>query len=98
MMTLSEELLDIADKLDPLSEKGTQPEISGALNRLESAANSVSKAWSGSALGYHAYVYYEGLQPPPPGAHFSQEWGFKQLYSMPTTTGDWQEFDPEGVK
>jgi len=40
-------------------------------------------------------VYYEGLQPPPPGANFSSEWGFTQL-STTGTRGDWKQF-PDGA-
>jgi len=68
-----------------------------ALSRLENAANAIGKAWSGSWLGHHARIYYEDLQPPPPGAHFSQEWGMKQRLAIEGTTGSWREFDEETV-
>lgn len=63
--------------------------------RLEDAAVKIGRAFSGSWQGYHSRVYYNGLQPPPPGANFSQEWG---LYAGYGKRGDWREFDAEEVK
>ena len=92
-----EELLAIADAMDRLVERGRQPEIREPLRQLENAANEISRAWSGSWLGYHANVYYEGLRPRPPGAHFSQQSGLRDRY-LSDTTGDWAEFDPGAVE
>jgi predicted nucleotide-binding protein len=64
---------------------------------LEEAANEVGRAWSGSWLGYHSRVYYKGLLPAPPGAHFSSEWGLRETFS-PGTSGHWQEYDFEEVR
>jgi predicted nucleotide-binding protein len=97
MSNLSEELLAIADKLETLSEHIDRPEVSEPLARLQEAAETVGKAWSRSWLGYQAQVYYQGLQTPPPGAHFSVEWGFQQLRTIRTTTGEWREFNREEV-
>lgn len=66
-----------------------------ALQALENAANEVAESWSGSSIGYHARIYYAGLEPPPPGAHFSQEWGF--LSRFQGTTGDWREYRRDDV-
>ncbi len=70
-----EELLEIADRLEGLSQPATVPEVKEPLERLEEAAIRIGKAWSGSCLGYHSRIYYRDLTPPPPGAHFSSEWG-----------------------
>lgn len=64
------------------------------LKRLFGAATTVGRAWSGSSIGYHANVYYEGFQPPPPGCHFSSEWG---LMKMGDTSGRWFEYTPKYV-
>ena len=92
-----EDFLEIADAMDRLVERGRQPEIQEPLRQLESAANEIARAWSGSWLGYHANVYYEGLRPRPPGAHFSQETELRDRY-LSDTTGEWAEFDPEAVE
>lgn len=93
-----DELLEIADQLEQLAERAVQPEIKQPLDRLEEAATRVGKAWSGSFLGYHSRIYYKGLKPPPPGAHFSPEWGMKDAWPIQATTGDWEEFDPVKVE
>lgn len=97
MTDLHEELLAIADKLDQLSERALRPEIADPLARLQQAAEEVGRASSGSWLGYHANVYYEDLMPPPPGAHFSQEWGFIDSFRG-GTHGAWAECAREDVE
>ncbi|MBF0566756.1 MAG: nucleotide-binding protein [Nitrospirae bacterium] len=70
-------------------------EIERSIDALESAAHAVGKAWSGSWLGYHACVYYNGLKPPPSGAHFSMEYGLDNLF---ITTGEWQEYTAQIIE
>jgi uncharacterized protein (TIGR02391 family) len=94
----SDELLNIASLLDAQAEKGLNPEIAAPIQAIGEAIDKIAKSFSGSWLGYHAYVYYDGLKSPPPGAHFSQEWGLKELYSGMGTKGNWREYDPEEVK
>lgn len=43
------------------------------------------EAWSGSNIGPHALMYYEGLRPPPPGRFWDKEWGF--LHHQPGWEG-----------
>jgi predicted nucleotide-binding protein len=95
---LHEELLEIADRLERIWERAAEPDIKPRLDRLEEAATQIGKAWSGSCIGYHSRIYYKGLVPPPPGAHFSPEWGMMNSYPIRDTTGDWQEFDPARVE
>lgn len=95
---LSEELLEVAERLGPLLQRAAVPEILEPLEQLEKAANSIGKAWSGSFLGYHARIYYRDFQSPPPGAHFSPEWGMQDSWFDEGTTGDWVEYDPEEVE
>lgn len=82
---------DLRRKATELRSDGGWPD----LDHLEKAANEADSAWSGSSIGFHALVYYAGLEPPPPGAHFSQEWGF--LGQFQGTTGDWREYRREDV-
>jgi predicted nucleotide-binding protein len=88
-----EELLEIAERLERLATDAKEPRVEGPLAALEDAANTIGKAWSGSWAGYHSRVYYDGLEPPPSGAHFSQEWGYGTH-----TTGTWREFDADEVE
>jgi len=94
-----EELLQIADRLTTLAARGFSPEITEPIRSLNEVVNQINKAFSGSWLGYHANVYYDGLKPPPPGAHFSQEWGLKN-FSVGSlgSKGKWIEYDPDDVK
>ena len=66
-----------------------------ALNRVTEAADKFGRAASGSNFGFHSCVYYLDFEPPPPGAHFSSEWGFTGMFQG--TTGDWQEYNREDV-
>jgi predicted nucleotide-binding protein len=59
------------------------------------AADKFGRASSGSNFGYHSCIYYRDFQPPPPGAHFSSEWGFIGMFQG--TTGDWVEYNREEV-
>jgi hypothetical protein len=97
-MTLTElisELKSIYEELTSFANRLDNPAYSEPLDALEGSANEVGKAWSHSWLGYQSRVYYEDLQPPPPGTHFSSEWGLKEgLYAM-GTRGRWMEY-PEG--
>ena len=97
-MTAPQELFALADRLDEASRSPDLEAASPALERLDECAAAVGRAFSGSWLGYHARVYYAGLQAPPPGAHFSQEWGLMDmsLTSM-GSVGDWREFQSEAI-
>lgn len=90
MSAISDELFEVADLLEEVNKKGETSKVSGPLDALESAADQVGKSWSGSLVGYQSRVYYRNLEPPPPGAHFSSEWGFKNVLSN-DTKGQWEE-------
>src|SRR5579872_6041671 len=98
MSELTAELKGIHQELETFVDSYDASIGATSVNALEEAANAAGKAWSQSWLGYQSRVYYRNLQPPPPGAHFSSEWGFKQLHSIPTTTGDWVEFPEDAVE
>lgn len=96
MSELVSELRSIYDDLQSITESLNSHDITEPLDALEKSATEVGKAWSHSWLGYQSRVYYDGLTPPPPGANFSSEWGFQELYSIPGTRGNWAQF-PEGA-
>ncbi|HEX4164438.1 MAG TPA: hypothetical protein VHZ55_03110 [Bryobacteraceae bacterium] len=98
MSNLKAELQEVSKALQLFVEEWNQPKITESLKALELHAKEVGKAWGHSWLGYQSRVYYENLEPPPPGAHFSSEWGFKQLLSIPTTSGDWTEFQEGAIE
>ena len=78
-MPIANELLEIANKLESKSQRPDRDNFLQPLQKLAEAANNVGKAWCGSWLGYHSRVYYNDFQEPPPGVHFSQEWGLTTL-------------------
>ncbi|MES2044317.1 MAG: TIR domain-containing protein [Pseudomonadota bacterium] len=97
-MTPAEELLAIADRLDAAATPSALEASEGDLTKLEEVSAEAGRAFSGSWLGYHARVYYNNLQPPPPGAHFSQEWGLKEMsFASMGSHGDWREYDPAAL-
>lgn len=88
---VSEELRLISERLTAAARAGDAQDVSGPLRALGEATVAVGRSWSGSAIGYHSRVYYGDLREPPPGAHFSSEWGFMDAFSNPTQ-GDWREY------
>ena len=97
MTKISDELSEIAAGLDSVRLKFDSREVKDPLQRLEDAANEIGKAWSGSWIGYHSRVYYQDFQIPPPGAHFSQEWGMMS-YFTDGTTGEWSEIQQDAMQ
>jgi hypothetical protein len=98
-MTPHEELFAIANRLKSESASPKLAAAGEALNALETTAREAARAFSGSWLGYHSHVYYAALKPPPPGAHFSQEWGLMDVnFTSLGSRGDWEEYDPEELQ
>jgi hypothetical protein len=96
-MTATDELLTLSKALR--DEAAGYEQVSEEVERVRVEAEQVGKSASGSWLGYHAYVYYEDLAVPPPGAHFSQEWGLSgDSWLGLGSTGNWLEFDPDQVR
>lgn len=96
MDELVAELRRIETALVSQATRGDDSPIRSALDAVEAACREISKAWSGSNMGYQSRVYYADLQSPPPGAHFDSEWGFKGVYHG--TTGDWREWNSDAIK
>lgn len=97
-MTAPQELFALGDRLDEASRSPDLDAASPALERLDESAAAVGRAFSGSWMGYHARVYYSGLNAPPPGAHFSQEWGLMDMsFTSMGSVGDWREYQSEDI-
>lgn len=98
-MTPHEELFALAEKLKKAADSADSEDVAKPISALEEAAQKIGRSFSGSWRGYHSRVYYAGFSPPPPGAHFSQEWGLMDAYaSRYGSRGDWLEYDIEEVK
>jgi len=92
-------MTELADQLDAVAEASDEmaaqiDRYEDAIATVETTANDAGKAWSGSWLGYHSCVYYDRLQPPPPGAHFDPTMGLMDRISN-RTAGDWAEYSFE---
>jgi Predicted nucleotide-binding protein containing TIR-like domain len=93
MSDLVSELQSIYEELQSVTENLDKPEIVKPLDALEQSANEVGKAWGHSWLGYQSRVYYQGLEPPPPGESFSREWGL-----MLKRPDNWVQFPEDYVE
>ncbi len=67
-----------------------------SLTALEEATSGFAASWSGSNIGHHANIYYAHFRAPPPGNHFSSEWGLMGSFA-PGTSGDWREYKFDDV-
>src|SRR5215467_12205596 len=93
------ELRRIFEELQSFGESWNKADIVEPLGALDKAATEVGKAWSHSWLGYQSRVYYKGLEPAPPGANFSSEWGFTFLRTIETgTRGNWEQFAEDVIE
>ena len=83
-------LNELASKLDTIINQKIE-----VAEEIISISEKISKSWSQSWLGYHANVYYENFESPPPGAIFSKEWGLKERFYGATdgTRGKWTIYD-----
>lgn len=98
-MSDSSELLELADQGDRLADDFARLPVNDAqLEALSDLADRFGKAWSGSNLGYHAFVYYRDFEAPPPGSHFSVEWGLERSWPSRGTSGDWVENSYDSVR
>lgn len=97
-MTAHEELFQLVEPLSAAASGIERKEISQPLAALRAAVTEVEWSFSGSWLGYHSRVYYENFQTPPPGAHFSQEWGLMDTLASLGSVGRWREYPAEEVK
>jgi len=96
-MTEFEEIDVLLKQLTVIQSAGIAVAVKKPKEALESSAQDIAKAASGSWLGYHARVYFHNLEPPPPGHHFSVEWGLRHPFHRPVSN-DWREFRDEDVQ
>jgi hypothetical protein len=76
-MKAFEELFGLAKQLEAAAAPANTEDIEQLPQALQDAADQVGRAFSGSWLGYHSRVYYQGVGTPPPGVNFSREWGLR---------------------
>lgn len=91
------EILNISEKCKASAKKYETENFDEVLSAMEDVIRKVERASSNSWIGYHANIYYVNFETPKPGDHFSQEWGFKEVYSNPVSQ-NWKEYTPEYVR
>lgn len=93
-MRADEELFACAKRLVEAGEMGASASVAEPLEAWDNATMQMKRCFSGSWLGYHSRVYFENFAPPPPGEHFSQEWGLQgDSWSDLNSEGEWREYD-----
>ncbi|HTR71688.1 MAG TPA: TIR domain-containing protein [Mycobacteriales bacterium] len=96
VLTYADQLRSAARELEQAVAAEADPSDADALQRLLSTVDQFERASSGSNFGFHSCVYYKDFKSPPPGAHFSSEWGFNAVFA-PGSTGDWVEYNRDDV-
>lgn len=91
-MSIADELFKTADNMQEQANVLDKEQFHAPLQKLMDVAERVECSWSGSWLGYHSRIYYDGLADPPPGARFSQEWGMMDTFGIQDTIGAWREY------
>ena len=86
-MSYEKEIKEAADELEKLL-KSDKAFLEKIASETMDTCEIIEKSWSGSWLGYHASLYYEGFQAPPRGRNFSIEWG--GIHGLPSY---WQDVD-----
>jgi hypothetical protein len=94
-MDFAEELFSVADAAAKARSKISN--IRPAAEALRDASEQAKRAWSGSNIGYHATVYYVGLQPKPANSEFSPEWGLENRWPTHEPDPGWRQMDRDEV-
>lgn len=95
-MDAAEELEQVVGRLEKLAQRGDSEELRYPLSAQQESAERVGMSASGSWLGYHALVYYDGFKRPPADAHFDHAWGLMDAAGS-RTRGSWKRYDYDTV-
>jgi predicted nucleotide-binding protein len=96
-MTITEELFAIADDAAQAVVRIRDEKLQSSFAAIRKVCEDAKRAWSGSNIGYHAAVYYQGLRPKPPEAQFSAEWGLMDVWPTHQPHSGWQIMDHQAV-
>lgn len=92
-----ERYLEIAKECRSIADEIETSPLNDIIQQVNDGIRVVGRASTRSWLGYQAHVYYQGFRAPPPGDHFSTEWGFTDAYFSNPTSGNWIEVSYEDV-
>lgn len=96
-MTISQELSELGNAIAEELARARDPRLAASIGALKNACDVAARAWSGSNIGYHATVYYDGLRPKPTGTIFSPEWGLMDRWPTHEPDPGWHVMDHRGV-
>ncbi|MBW7908588.1 MAG: nucleotide-binding protein [Kiritimatiellae bacterium] len=95
---ITEQLLQAIWKCETALALRNDPYLVGNGDTLKTNIAQAMRAFSGSWIGYHAYVYYRDLNDPEPGDHFSSEWGLMNGFMSIPMSGNWHEYPPDAIR
>jgi hypothetical protein len=96
-LTTPDALLEVADAAASALANPRSKSVAEPLAAIERACDQIALAWSGSNIGYHATVYFAGLQPKPAAALFSPEWGLETRWPIYEPHRGWSNHDGQHV-
>jgi hypothetical protein len=97
MSAMIQDLFDVAESAATLKADLDAGGLSSQLNALAQACEAVRHGWSGSNIGYHATVYWVGLEAKPAGVEFSAEWGLMDRWPTHQPAHGWTRMDYQKV-
>jgi len=74
-MSIAQELIETAAAADSERARLLVEDMQRPLATIRDVAQNAERSWSGSNIGYHSTVYFANLDPAPPEAQFTPEWG-----------------------
>jgi predicted nucleotide-binding protein len=96
-VTVKDELFQVADAAADARTRIRDESLQKPLAALRHSCDEAERAWSGSNIGYHATVYFEGLKPKPPAAQFSPEFGMMDRWPTHQPHPGWWIWDHQSV-
>ncbi len=72
-------------------------DLGSQLGALERVCEAVRHGWSGSNIGYHATIYWAGLEAKPAGVDFSPEWVLIDRWPTHQPAPGWTQMNYEHV-
>jgi hypothetical protein len=96
-MTITDELFQIADDAAEALNRIRDESLRKPLTAIRKVCEEAKRAWSGSNIGYHATVYFDGIRPKPPEAQFSGEWGMMDRWPTHQPHPGWCIMDCQAV-
>lgn len=96
-LKVTEQILRLMHNSESTLQRLEEPYFKENAETFQKNLERIKASFSGSWLGYHANVYYEGFNAPVPGDNFSVEWGFMNPFGS-RKPRKWREVRFENVQ